>query len=282
MGRLLIVNADDYGLAPAVSAGIRQAHQQGLVTSTTAMMNMQAAGGDLRAAQADCPELGLGVHLVLTAGCPVLPPGQVASLVHLGGGERFPPLAAFVEHLGDLDVEEVRAEWRAQIERFVAATGLRPTHLDSHHHTSYFSGALFRAMLDLASEYGAAIRMPITTAAAAQAILGLPAGSDRIQQALTQVKQVFGEARGQRHPDHFEARFYGEQATVETLRRIVATLPEGSTEIMCHPSLADPALDALTSYGSRLRARELEALTDRGLRQNLAAAGVTLSSFAGV
>lgn len=280
MAKTLIVNADDYGLAPAVSAGIRAAHLNGLVTSTTAMMNMPGAAGALRLAQSECPRLGLGLHLVLTAGRPVLPPDQLRSLVDLAGGERFPSLAVFMANLAAVDVNQVKAEWRAQAERFVAAAGRSPTHFDSHHHTSYFTPALFRAMLELAAEHGAAIRMPVTTLAVAQSILGLPPSSHLVEQFLTQVQQVLAEAPRQRRPDHFEPRFYGDQATPELLQAIIAELPDGATEIMCHPALDDPALDAVTSYGSRARARELAALTSPASRAAVDAAGARLASFA--
>ncbi len=69
----LIVNADDYGLTAGVSAGIREAHQSGIVTSTTAMMNLPGVVEDLRLALETCPGLGLGAHLVLTAGGPLRP-----------------------------------------------------------------------------------------------------------------------------------------------------------------------------------------------------------------
>jgi predicted glycoside hydrolase/deacetylase ChbG (UPF0249 family) len=279
--RTLIVNADDYGLAPAVSAGIRQAHQHGLVTSTTAMMNMPLAPEALRLARVECPWLGLGVHLVLTAGRPLLPARDVPSLATGSDSERFPTLAAFMARRTDVDLGEVRAEWRAQIERFVAVTGQRPTHLDSHHHTSYLTPGLLRTMLDLAAEYGAAIRMPITTLDVAQAVVGTAQDLAVIERYLTEVRQVLAERPGQRHPDHFEPRFYGEQATAETLQAIVTALPEGSTEIMCHPALADPALDPITSYGSQARARELGALTSTEVRQALPA-GVRLATFAEV
>ena len=58
----LIVNADDYGRTPEVSLGIRQAHLQGLVSTTTAMVNMPVALDQIRRAQDECPRLGLGVH----------------------------------------------------------------------------------------------------------------------------------------------------------------------------------------------------------------------------
>jgi predicted glycoside hydrolase/deacetylase ChbG (UPF0249 family) len=281
VARTLIVNADDYGLAPAVSAGIRLAHLNGLVTSTTAMMNMAPAAEALRQAQAECPRLGLGVHLVLTAGRPVLPAQEVRSLVQLADGERFPPLATFMARRSDLDLAQVHAEWQAQIERFVAVTGQRPTHLDSHHHTSYLTPGLLRTMLDLAEAYGTPIRMPITTLDVVQAVVGKADSLPLIEQFLKDVRVVLAARPGQRHPDHFEPRFYGEQANAATLRGILAALPEGSTEIMCHPALEDPALDALTAYGSRARAKELATLTAAEVKAALPE-GVRLVTFEGV
>src|SRR5512134_2504252 len=81
MTRQLIVNADDFGRTRGVSAGILRAHQEGIVTSTTAMMNMSGVAADLHLAQTEAPRLGLGVHLNFTAGRPLLPPEWCASLV---------------------------------------------------------------------------------------------------------------------------------------------------------------------------------------------------------
>ena len=65
MSKRLIVNADDYGRTAGVVEGILRAHQRGIVTSTTAMMNMPGIEDALRRAQS-YPELGLGVHLVFS------------------------------------------------------------------------------------------------------------------------------------------------------------------------------------------------------------------------
>ena len=144
----LIVNADDYGHTAGVSAGIREAHLQGIVTSTSAMMNRPAVVEALTAAAQCCPRLGIGVHLVLTSGFPVLPSECVQSL--LGSNHKFFGEEGFIEHLPEINLDEVWAEWSAQVEKFVAVTGHWPDHLDSHHHSSYFTPALFEMMLKLA------------------------------------------------------------------------------------------------------------------------------------
>ena len=90
----LIVNADDYGRSPNVSRGIRQAHRQGIVTSTTCMMNFANVADDLSRALQETPALGLGVHLVLTAERPLLPPAQLPTLTTREG--TFPRLNGFL------------------------------------------------------------------------------------------------------------------------------------------------------------------------------------------
>ena len=81
MTKKLIVNADDYGLTKLVCSGIRSAHINGIVTSTTAMMNMPGVEEDLEASLRQCPDMGIGIHLVLTTGEPLAAKEKVLSLI---------------------------------------------------------------------------------------------------------------------------------------------------------------------------------------------------------
>jgi predicted glycoside hydrolase/deacetylase ChbG (UPF0249 family) len=112
--RRLIVNADDYGRTLAVSRGIRQAHRQGIVTSTSVMMNMPNADEDLHLAQLEVPRLGLGVHLTLTAGRPLCAPENVPTLVDDEG--QFWRLEDFILRLDGINLNEVLLEWHLQAE----------------------------------------------------------------------------------------------------------------------------------------------------------------------
>src|SRR5512141_2434028 len=85
MTKQLIINADDFGRTNGVSEGILRAHQDGIVTSSTAMMNMIGVTNDLSQAKTNAPNLGLGVHLTFTAGRPLLPPEWVSSLIDQHG-----------------------------------------------------------------------------------------------------------------------------------------------------------------------------------------------------
>jgi len=276
----LIVNADDYGLAPMVSEGIRTAHRDGIVTSTSAMMNMPSASETLRVAQRECPRLGLGVHLVLTAGRPLLPAESIPSICSLSRDGAFPKRDALLAQSQTLSPDEVEAEWRAQIDRFVLVTGQKPTHFDSHHHSSFYTETLMQVLIRLAHEFDAAIRMPLTSLDVATAVLGAPPDSPFVAAAMHAIEATLesGQADAVRRPQRFEARFYGNTVSADLLNDILAALPAGTTEIMCHPSLDGPELARLSSYNTP-RARELAALTQPGLRGRLQEQGVELITF---
>lgn len=123
----LIVNADDLGLTSSVSRAIVEAHQNGIVTSTTILGNCD----NLLLEQAEeiarkNPKLGIGAHLVLTTREPVLK--THLTLVDGLGKFRF----KHAEFDGVIDEEEVYQEWKAQLQRLTSVLSI--THIDSHHH----------------------------------------------------------------------------------------------------------------------------------------------------
>jgi predicted glycoside hydrolase/deacetylase ChbG (UPF0249 family) len=260
----LIVNADDYGRAPDISRGIRDAHLRGVVTSTTCMMNIPTTGADIVNALEQTPGLGMGVHLVLTMGKPLSSPGSVSSLVD--GNGNFFKYTPFFEQLPHIRAAEVEAEWRAQIEAFIRAAGRKPTHLDSHHHSSYFSAGLFRLMLQLAREYDCPIRFPFTEI------------SSELEETSKSVSELMQEFRPPK-PDVFFVNFYDECATNESLLQILAGVGPGTSELMCHPGYVDEAFAAESIYNYQ-RERELQILTDPAIREAIRVNGIELISFA--
>jgi predicted glycoside hydrolase/deacetylase ChbG (UPF0249 family) len=250
----LIVNADDYGRSANISRAIRDSHTRGIVSSTTCMMNMPTVVDDIHISLRETPSLGLGVHLVLTADRPLLPADQVPTLTQPNGA--FLKLEQLIAKRAQLDTAQVKAEWRAQIEKFIAAAGHKPTHLDSHHHTSYFTPELFRTMLELAQEYDAAIRLPVTSEAP-DTMAGIPA--ELFQPIAEHAPRLLEDFRP-RHPDAFFASFYDDLATMEELFRILDSLGDGTFEIMTHPGYSDPELVASSGYTVQ-REHELAVLT---------------------
>lgn len=243
----LIVNADDYGYTPGISAGIRRAHRDGIVTSTTVMMTMPGADGALNVLKARAPTLAVGVHLVLTAGTPFTLP-------------VFPERAGLVAALAELPAAALRAEWQAQIEAFLRAE-LPLTHLDSHHHAAYRHEKAFTVLMELAQHYGVPVRNPYP-------ISGV---DNRFAAPLF-------HQYGVRHPAHFLDAFDDDVPSAAMLREALERLPEGVTELMVHPGMVDDDLRRLSSL-TTARAQELKALTDRQVREFIGQSRIELIHF---
>jgi hypothetical protein len=174
-----------------------------------------------------------------------------------------------------VDPAEAKAEWQAQIEQFIAITGQKPTHLDSHHHSSYFSPGLLRAMLELACDYNYPIRLPIAPNANWM-LSGMPTEMAAAMQAHI---PILLEEFQPRRPDGFIDNFYDEDATQENLFSILAGLPDGTFELMCHPGYLSPELIANSIYNAQ-RERELNILTSPEVLQLVRERGIELISFA--
>ena len=272
----LIVNADDYGHTPGVADGIRQAHLRGIVTSTSVMMNRPAAPEELVKAIRLCPQLGIGVHLVLTTGKPVLPVHKIPTLVNLEGS--FYHLNEFVARIEEIDLNQVDAEWHAQVKKFITITGRAPDHLDSHHHSSYFTSALFERMLHLAEELNCPIRKPFGDDSADS--------TDYLPEELAvRAKEDYLRLSNQKAPrttDCFIGDFYDEGVTIENLIRIIERIHADQVnetfELMCHPAIVDDALIAVTSYNIP-RGRELEILTSNEVKTILLNHSIKLANY---
>jgi len=271
MPKRLIINSDDYGRTPDISRGIREAHLTGVVTSTTCMMNIPTTAEDVKVAVKETPRLGMGVHLVLTMGKPILKREAVPSIVDANGNHfKYDP---FIANIPNLNMEEVKAEWRAQIEAFIQASGRKPDHLDSHHHSSFFSPELFRGMLELAREYDCPIRNPI--AYGDNPTAGMPAYADPMSEHAPRMMKEFNT----RSTDSIFVNFYDDGATREELLDIFTKIDDRTFEMMCHPGYVDEAFAKESVYNFQ-RERELKILTDPAIKQALETYGIELITFA--
>ncbi|WP_317907037.1 carbohydrate deacetylase, partial [Bacillus subtilis] len=134
-----------FGFSRGVNLGIIEAFQHGVLTSTTLMVNMQEAEHAVELARQN-RELGVGVHLTLTAGRPIL--GGLHTITDEEGNFRK---LLYYQGFFDIDLDEVYREWKAQIEKALSF-GLNPTHIDSHHHIHTY-GNLPEVFVKLAKEY---------------------------------------------------------------------------------------------------------------------------------
>lgn len=151
MERLLIVNADDFGLSKGQNYGIIEACRNGIVTSTTALVNGQAIDHAVQLSR-DEPSLAIGMHFVLTMGKP---------LTVMPGLTRDGVLGKWIWQLAEEDalpLEEITQELASQYLRFIELFGRKPTHLDSHHHVHMFP-QIFPIVAKFAAEEGIALRI---------------------------------------------------------------------------------------------------------------------------
>lgn len=279
MTRQLIVNADDFGFSPGVSNGIMKAHAEGIVTSTSIMINMPDAVRGIEAARQQTPDLGLGLHLNLTAGMPIAPAEDVSSLLAESG--EFLSLPDFTAALTKIDPNHAKHEIQAQVERFIEVVGVPPDHLDSHHHATYMAPILFEPMLQTAQRYNIPIRNAVPrNRDTALELLITPDTQDHVEVWLDDMISELA-ASGVPAPDHFLVDFFGDNTTLGDLLNLLINLDQGATELMCHPGIVDDALASSSGYAAN-RQRELESLTHPSVRELLESEEIQLISFQGL
>lgn len=147
-----IFNADDFGISPGVNQAIAKAHKEGVLNSTSIMINLKYAPQAIELA-GQMPDLNIGLHANLTNEMPVLSRHRIPLLVDERGkfAHGFVDLALLsVLHPRELK-RQVKIEVKAQIEKALAA-GIKLTHLDSHRHVHMIPG-IFKAFLELQQEY---------------------------------------------------------------------------------------------------------------------------------
>ena len=288
MARNLIVNADDLGWTAGVNGGIAEAHRNGIVTSASLLANGEAFAQGAELARGT-QGLGVGVHLNLSDGSPVSAPETVPSLLNDSGQFEGGPDGLLVKiATRRISIREVEIEWQAQIAK-VRAAGVEPTHLDGHKHVHMLPG-LFEIALRLAKRHGIqAIRV---SHEASNLRAALSAGELRASVVLKQGVQARGlkllarDARmqadraGVSTADHFCGIAQTGELTKEGVARLLRSLPEGTTELMCHPGYADAALRKTATRLQGSREKEVEILTDMGIRNLVASQGIRLIDYA--
>ncbi len=286
--RNLIVNADDLGWTDGVNRGIVEAHRRGLVTSATLLANGNAYEGALEAVRQN-PQLGVGVHLNLGDGRPVAPADEVRGLLN-GKGELDGGTEGLLIRIASrrLRIEEVEREWDAQI-RKVRESGIMPTHLDGHKHVHMLPG-LFELALKLAKKHGirairvaneqSSLRSALSSGTDQKAAVVLKQGvRARGLKLLARDAQKMAEREGIATSDYFCGITQTGELTREGLEEFLEKLPEGTTELMCHPGYMDEELRKSATRLQESRKAELDILTDAGIRKIVASRGIRLINY---
>ncbi len=268
----LLVNADDLGLSSAINAGIIQSHVSGIVTSTSIVASGQAFEEGVHLAHQH-PSLGVGVHLTLveensvSPNLPTLAPHGVLPRTY---GELVKKVLTRRIHL-----REIETEFRAQIEKCLLA-GLKLTHLDSHQHTHALP-LIFPIAVRLANDYKIpAIRIP----------RGLPRLKDLsanrfaskcVLSLLAHADAVLFPRRSCKTTRHFKGLFESGSLSEKCLLQILENVPNGTTELVCHPGCDDPS-PRYASWNKR-RQLELASLTSASAKAAIKNVGIELINY---
>ena len=265
--RLLIINADDFGLCHGQNEGTMQAIKRGLCTSCSLMT---PAPWSLHATHLlqENPQIPFAVHLC-----------AVSEYAHyrwkpLTCAEKVPSLAdetgyfyrddRIAELLSKASLDELETEFRAQIEA-VLSSGLNPTHIDSHYHVHALREDMYDMTVGLAIEYGLALRV------------GDRARIEKLQ------------ARGYPTSDHafLDSGKLSPSDVATFLADRLRELPSGLSEWALHPGIAteelkavmsDPAVEGVSGTPEG-RQSDLDFITSEEAATIVSEEGIQLLSF---
>jgi predicted glycoside hydrolase/deacetylase ChbG (UPF0249 family) len=264
----LIVNADDFGFTRDVNLGIVHAYTQGILTATTLMANGREFDHAVSLSR-EHPALDIGCHLVLIGESSLLPGGRV-----LPSGVQQLVAAVALRRIAPYD------ELKPQVEKILDA-GIRATHLDTHKHTH-----LLPPVLDAVARLSEEFRIPWV-----RRPFDFPmSGSKGVPWAKQLTSRSFGVMRrhfhgklashGCRTTDHFAGFQITGRFQSRQLIQLLHSLPDGSTEFMCHPGFCTSELRAAPTRLKESRREELDALTTPEVRQTVGQLGISLVRYA--
>jgi chitin disaccharide deacetylase len=254
----LIVNADDFGWTRDVNDGIVHVHKNGILTAATLMAGGAAFDHAVALAR-KTPSLDIGVHLTLLQTTSVLTgkplPTDVAALLRAVISRRM----------------DVYGELAAQV-RKITAVGISPTHLDTHKHTHVLP-AVASAVARIVREFGIRwVRKPFD--------FGLTSGlAGRLMRTQRSGLQRKLREAGALTTDHFAGFAMTGYLDEAKLLRLIDELPEGTTELMCHPGFCREELRGSATRLKESREIELNALTSARVIAGLQERNIQLVNF---
>ncbi len=233
--------ADDFGLSESVNEAVERAHRDGILHAASLMVAAPAAADAVRRARA-LPSLRVGLHLVMIEGPAVLPPAAIPDLVNADGHFPSDQLRLGVNYFFRSGVRrQLAAEIRAQFTAF-AATGLTLDHANAHKHM-HLHPTVGRLMITIGREFGLpAIRIPAEPPAVlARCGTSVGLGGHALyhwSRLLRRRARMAGLATN----DHCFGLAWSGHMTTPRLHRLMAALPDGSSEIYFHPATERDAI----------------------------------------
>ena len=249
---MLIVNADDFGRSHSINEAVVRAHREGILTSTSLMVN-EPASDEAVARARENPKLGLGLHLTLLCGKSALPPEKIPGLVNARGEFGNRPVDVGMSYFFKHDLrEQLRAEIHAQFARF-RVTGLPLDHVNGHLHL-HLHPTIFGILMEDAASLG--IRHLRLTRDCLSRSRRMARGRwfyrvshAAIYEWLSRRARQPLQQHGIRHAQITFGLLQNARVDEEYVLKLLPELPPGDSELYSHPSLDGfkPELDALVS-----------------------------------
>lgn len=265
----LIVTADDFGADICVNQAIETGHRDGILTAASLMVAAPAAA-DAVARAKSLPRLGVGLHLVLVEGKPVLAPETIPDLVNTDGLFRTDMARQgarmfFLPHVR----KQLAAEIEAQFAAF-AATGLPLDHVNAHKHY-HLHPTIAALALKIGARYGLrAMRVPYEPVACLRRIEPETPANPLVEWYARRLGKIL-RARGIRTTDQTFGLAWSGAMSCERVAALIATLPAGTNEIYFHPAACDTYPQSAPGYRYREEAAALIAPQTLAAVQNRAA-----------
>lgn len=257
--RLLIINADDFGLCHAVNDAVGRALERGVLRSTTLMVPCPWALHALHFL-AQHPQVAFGLHLTVIADWPdyrwgpITAKDRVPTLVNKAG--HFYDFDHMPEFLAKVDLGQLETEFRAQIETVLAA-GLTPTHLDWHSLRIGGRADIFEVMFKLAREYGLALRVAGSASITHVQSLGLPCNDY----------------------DFLDSYLIDPVDQAALYHQLLRELPAGLSEWAMHPGLENAELLAIEGDSRHIRQRDFDFLMSQEAQAIVREEGIILLDY---
>lgn len=242
--KYLIINVDDFGLSESVNRGVIEVFNQQNLSTASMFANLPGFDDAIKLWKNE-PYLDIGLHFNLTYGYPVSDPHDIPSLVDSSGRFRYQDLDWKKTNWNE---EEIKLELGAQWKKLVN-TGLKPTHLDSHHYVHNYS-IVYVQMSQLASEEKIPMR--------------------RTRKPLS--------PRPCLETDHLITEEYHGPNGLSNLLKVLDKLEPGISELNCHPGYSDKTVVEISDWTTE-RERELQVFLNPAIREAIHHHQIELINF---
>lgn len=269
----LIVSADDFGLTKSISEGIVKACKDGIVTSINLLPTGRAFEENLYLLK-ELKLDGIGAHLALTETSPITDPAKISGLVTRKGSFHANYVTFFTDlFLGRIRIDNIYLELRSQLDR-LKRVGLPINSINSHEHI-HMMPSILKVFIDLAKEYDIPfIRCPhgdkLVSPYRLKKILKLAvlAYFGRIVERTVRESGLYTT-------DNFLGIVDSGNLLEDVLVRLLENLPEGTTELVCHPGFLSPEVLERCIFQLNCES-ELASLTSRRVKKVIENGGIKL------